>query len=90
MLRKPYGYLQKEHDRLPQMTTNQNEADRTMQMITGYWVTQVVYAAATFSIADHLAKSPATVDDIADAERIDPLAAFRPLRTCASLGVGQI
>jgi hypothetical protein len=37
---------------------NQNDADRMMQMITGYWVTQVVHAAATFSIADHLAKAP--------------------------------
>jgi hypothetical protein len=58
-----------------------------MQMITGYWVTQVVHAAATFSIADHLAKSPATADDIADAEGIDPSATFRLLRTCASLGL---
>jgi len=64
---------------------NQTDADRMMQMITGYWVTQVVHAAATFSIADHLAK--ATAEDIADAERTDPSATFRLLRTCASLGM---
>ena len=66
---------------------NQNDADRMMQMITGYWVTQVVHAAATFSIADHLAKAPATAEDIADAEGTDPSATFRLLRTCASLGL---
>ena len=66
---------------------NQNDADRMMQMITGYWVTQVVHAAATFSIADHLAKAPATAEDIADAEGTDPSATFRLLRTCASLGM---
>jgi hypothetical protein len=58
-----------------------------MQMITGYWVTQVVHAAATFSIADHLAKAPGTADDIAEAEGTDPSATFRLLRTCASLGL---
>ena len=66
---------------------NQNDSDRMMQMITGYWVTQVVNAAATFSIADHLAKAPATAEDIADAEGTDPSATFRLLRTCASLGL---
>ena len=66
---------------------NQNDADRMMQMITGYWVTQVVHAAATFSIADHLAKTPATANDVADAEGTDPSTTFRLLRTCASLGL---
>ena len=66
---------------------NQTDADRMMQMITGYWVTQVVHAAARFSIADYLAKAPATAEDIADAEGTDPSATFRLLRTCASLGL---
>ena len=66
---------------------NQNDPDRMMQMITGYWVTQVVHAAAMFSIADHLAKAPATAEEIADAEGTDPSAIFRLLRTCASLGL---
>ena len=43
---------------------NQTDADRMMQMIIGYWVTQVVHAAARFSIADHLAKAPATAEDL--------------------------
>jgi hypothetical protein len=66
---------------------NTDSTDRMMQMITGYWVTQVVHAAATFSLADHLAKGPATANDIAGAEHTDPFATFRLLRTCASLGL---
>ena len=64
-----------------------SDTDRMMQMITGYWVTQVVHAAATFSFADHLAKGSATAEDIARAEGTDPSATFRLLRTCASLGM---
>ncbi|MEI9975000.1 MAG: methyltransferase [Ignavibacteriota bacterium] len=61
--------------------------ERMMQMITGYWVTQTVHAAAAYSVADHLATASATADDIARAEGIDPIATFRLLRACASLGL---
>ena len=71
------------------MTTNQNDPDRIMQMIIGYWVTQVVHVAATFSIADHLAKTPATANDIADAEGTDPSAIFSP-QNLRIARVGQI
>ena len=64
-----------------------SDTDRMMQMITGYWVTQIVHAAATFSFADHLAKGAATAEDVARAEGTDPSATFRLLRTCASLGM---
>lgn len=64
-----------------------SDTDRMMQMIFGYWVTQIVHAAATFSFADHLAKGAKTAEDIAKAEGTDPSATFRLLRTCASLGI---
>lgn len=64
-----------------------SDTDRMMQMITAYWVTQIVHAAATFSFADHLAKGAKTAEDIAKAEGTDPSATFRLLRTCASLGM---
>jgi hypothetical protein len=32
-----------------ELITNPGDTNRMMQMITGYWVTQVVHAAATFS-----------------------------------------
>lgn len=63
------------------------DTDRMMQMITGYWITQIVHAAATYSLADHVADAPATAAEIAAAEGTDPSATFRFLRTCASLGL---
>ena len=64
-----------------------SDTDRMMQMITGYWVTQIVHAAATFSFAEHLANGGATAEEIARAEGTDPSATFRLLRSCASLGM---
>ena len=36
--------------------------EQMMQMLTGCWVTQIAGAVATYSIADHLAKGPATAE----------------------------
>jgi hypothetical protein len=36
--------------------------ERMMQMLTGFFVTQIAGAVATYSIADHLAKGPATAE----------------------------
>ena len=52
----------------------------------GCRVTQIIGAVARYSVADHLAKGPATADDIAAWEGINPNATFRLLRVCASLG----
>jgi hypothetical protein len=72
------------------MTTSlqpgQKDFDQMMQILTGYFVTQVAGALATYSIADHLAKGPATADEIATWGGVDPQAAFRLLRAWASLG----
>jgi hypothetical protein len=61
--------------------------ERMMQMLTGFFVTQIAGAVATYSIADHLAKGPATAEQIAKLEGIDSTATFRVLRACASLGL---
>jgi O-methyltransferase domain len=61
--------------------------ERMTQMLTGFFVTQIAGAVATYSIADHLAKGPATAQQISTIEGIDPIAAFRLLRACASLGL---
>jgi hypothetical protein len=71
------------------MTTALEATDRDFeqmaQMLTGFFVTQIVGAVATYSIADHLAKGPVTAEQIATVEGIDSTAAFRLLRACASL-----
>ena len=54
--------------------------ERMTQMLTGFFVTQIAGAVATYSIADHLAKGPATAEQISTIEGIDPSAAYRLLR----------
>jgi len=61
--------------------------ERMTQMLTCFFVTQIAGAVATYSIADHLAKGPATAEQISTIEGIDPSAAYRLLRACASLGL---
>lgn len=61
--------------------------DQMMGFLMGFFQTQIASAVATYSIADHLAKGPATADEIAAWEGIDPQATFRLLRACASLGL---
>src|SRR4029077_2007160 len=54
--------------------------EQMMQMLTGFFVTQIAGAVATFSIADHLANGPATAQQIATTEGIHSTATFRLLR----------
>ncbi|MGP3755687.1 methyltransferase [Streptomyces sp. IBSNAI001] len=63
------------------------DTGRMLQMMTGYWVTQVVRTAAELHIADHLHGDGATSAEVAEAESLDPGSTFRFLRTCASLGL---
>src|SRR3984957_6865609 len=61
--------------------------EQMIQMLTGFCVTQIAGAVASYSIADHLANGPATAEQIAEMEGIDPTATFRLLRACSSLGL---
>src|SRR5258708_17125409 len=74
------------------MTTSKeptdNDFERMMHMITGYWVTQIAGAVASYSIADHLAKGTASAEEISKMAGIDSIAAFRLLLACAPLGLG--
>ncbi len=58
-----------------------------MTMVTGFWVTQIVRAAAVFNLADHLVAGVDTPDTIAAAEGTDVDATRRLIHTCASLGL---
>ena len=57
------------------------------QMITGYWVSQAIYAAAKFEIAEHLNDGPKTVGELAHATNTNPDALYRLLRALASVGI---
>src|SRR5215813_2167457 len=60
---------------------------RLDQMITGYWISQAIYAAAKFGIADHLKDGPKTVGELAGATFTNPDALYRLLRALASVGI---
>ncbi len=57
------------------------------RMITGYWMSQAIYAAAKFGIADHLKDGPQSVEELAQATSAHPDALYRLLRALASQGI---
>ena len=56
-------------------------------MITGYWISQSIYAAAKFGIADHLKDGPKSVEELAEATSTNADALYRLLRALASVGI---
>lgn len=57
------------------------------QMITGYWVSQSIYAAAKLGIADLLVAGPQTAELLAEATNTNSSALYRLLRALASVGI---
>jgi ubiquinone/menaquinone biosynthesis C-methylase UbiE len=57
------------------------------RMITGYWISQAIYAAAKFGIADLLRDGPRSVEQLAKATSTNPDALYRLLRALASVGI---
>lgn len=57
------------------------------RMITGYWISQAIYAAAKFGVADLLKDGPQPIDALAVATSTNPGALYRLLRALASVGV---
>lgn len=57
------------------------------QMLTGYWVSQMVYVAAKLDLAGLLQAGPRSSDDLAQSTRTHPRSLYRLLRGLASLGV---
>lgn len=57
------------------------------RMITGYWLSQAIYGAAKFAIADLVAKGPRSVEELAKETATNPDALFRLLRALASVGI---
>ncbi len=65
----------------------QPPAQVMMQLITGYWLSQAVGAAAHLGIADALAAGPRTSEELGQTIGVQPQAVFRLLRLLTSLGV---
>jgi SAM-dependent methyltransferase len=58
-----------------------------LQMVTGYWVSQVIYVAAKLGIADLLKDGPKSSDELAQATGTHARSLYRLLRALASVGV---
>jgi hypothetical protein len=56
-------------------------------LITGRWVSHLIYVAAKLELADHLNHGPRTVEELAQATGVQALALYRVLRALASVGV---
>lgn len=57
------------------------------RMISGYWISQAIYAAAKFGIADILKDGPQSVEQLAQASSTNVGALYRLLRALASVGI---
>jgi hypothetical protein len=56
-------------------------------LITGFWVSQAIGAAAELGIADRLAERPLSTDELSRLTGTEPRALFRLLRALATVGV---
>lgn len=65
----------------------ENDHAEMFKMIFGFNVSQIVRAAALYSLPEHLAKGPATSASIAAAESLNAEATFRFMRACAALNL---
>jgi len=57
------------------------------KLITGRWVSQLIYVAAKLELADRLKHGPRTVEELAAGAEVQAPALFRVLRALASFGV---
>jgi O-methyltransferase domain/Dimerisation domain len=58
-----------------------------IQMATGYWISKILYVAAKLELADRLAESPRSADELAAPTGTHAPSVHRLLRALASLGV---
>ncbi|MEW1725208.1 methyltransferase [Streptomyces sp. NPDC093109] len=60
---------------------------KMVEMISGYWVTQILRATAELSLPDHVAAGATTAEEIAEREGSDPTTTYRLLRAASSIGL---
>ena len=58
-----------------------------LQMITGKFVTVMLYVASKLELADHVADGPRSIAELAAATKSNPRSIYRILRALASIGV---
>ncbi len=58
-----------------------------LNLTIGHWVSRLIHMAATLRLPDLLKAGPRTVDELATAAGVQPMALYRVLRALASVGV---
>jgi hypothetical protein len=71
----------------PQQPKDPSSPEALIQMITGFWISQAIYAAAKLSIADLVKDGPKPCEELAQATGMHPRTLYRLLRALASVGV---
>jgi hypothetical protein len=71
----------------PDPVQGYSPAGQLLHLLTGYWVSQAIHAAAVLGVADHLGRRGRPVDELAAAIGADADALHRLLRALASVGV---
>src|SRR4030095_3664859 len=74
-------------DQLLQKPTDRSSPEALLQMTTGHWISQAIYAAAKLGIADLVKEGPKLCEELAQATEVHPHRLFRLLRALASVGV---
>jgi len=69
------------------MTKKPAPAAAMFGLITGRWVSHLIFVAAKLELADFLKDGPRTVEDLATAAQVQPPMLYRVLRALASFGV---
>jgi hypothetical protein len=71
----------------PQQAKDLASPETLIQMITGFWISQAIYAAAKLGIADLVKEGPQPCEKLAQATGMPPQTLYRLLRALASVGV---
>ncbi len=67
--------------------TGPGPEEQLLRLVTGYWVSAAIHAAAKLGLADRLARGPQTVAELARQTQTDDRSLYRLLRALASVGV---
>ncbi|MCC5617198.1 acetylserotonin O-methyltransferase [Nostoc sp. CHAB 5836] len=71
----------------PSISTEVPASDVMLQMISGFWVSRAIHAAAKLGIADYLKEQPKTLEELAAITDTHVPSLYRLLRALASVGI---
>lgn len=78
---------QPQQTKQPEQANGISPAMTLREMLTGYWVSQSIYAVAKLGVADLLGDGPQTNEQLASSLSVDKNALYRMMRTLSSYGL---